>query len=270
MALMASCACSTSREYEVRGQVLVVNRERQEITIKHEDIRGFMPAMTMPFKVRRLALLDGIAAGDLVTAALVVEDNAAYLTAISKTGSAPLTEAPPLPLAATLQPGDEVPALTATDQQGASFSLASLRGRVVAVTFIYTRCPLPDFCPLMDRHFAAVQRELTRDPALRARAQLVSVSFDPVYDTPTVLGEHARRAGAEPSLWRFVTGEREAIDRFAAAFGVSIIREDADLKEIVHNLRTAVIDPGGRLVTILPGNEWTPAQLLDAMRRAGA
>ena len=268
--LLVCSSCSRAREYELQGQVLAVDRERQEITIKHEDIRGFMPAMTMPFKVRRAALLDGRVPGDLVTATLVVEDADAYLSSLTRTGSAPLAEAPPAASVVSLRPGEPVPELTGTDQEGAPFALSSLRGKVVAVTFIYTRCPLPDFCPRMDRHFGAVQRQLQGDPALREGARLVSVSFDPAYDTPEVLRQHAGRVGAEPALWRFVTGPREAIDRFASAFGVSIIREEGDLKEIVHNLRTAVIDPGGRLAHIFNGNEWTPAELLDAMRRAGA
>lgn len=267
---IAISACGRGREYELRGQVLAVNPDRQEITVRHEDIRGFMPGMTMPFKVRDRRLLDGRAAGDLITATLVVRDTDAYLAAISRTGHAPLAEGPPAgPAPDLLGPGDEVPDVHLTDQAGAERRLSDWRGRVVAVTFIYTRCPLPDFCPLMDRHFASAQKTLSEDPALRSGAHLVSVSFDPQYDTPEVLAAHASRIGADPATWSVVTGQQDAIARFAAAFGVAIIRDDADLAEIVHNLRTAVIDRSGRLVEVFNGNEWTPAELLAAMRRAG-
>jgi protein SCO1 len=269
LGLVTVLACSRGREYELHGQVLAVHPDRQEITIKHEDIRGFMPGMTMPFKVRDGKLLEGRTPGELVTATLVVEDTDAFLSSIERTGAAPLTEPPPTAsLSAIVGPGEEVPDVQVTDQTGASRKLSDWRGRVVAVTFIYTRCPVPNFCPLMDRHFATAQKALGEDPALRDRAHLVSVSFDPRFDTPQVLSAHAQRVGADPATWSFVTGAQDAIDRFASAFGVSIIREDADLKEIMHNLRTAVIDREGKLVKVFTGNEWTPEELLATMKDA--
>lgn len=270
LAVTVLSACSPAREYELRGQVLAVHPDRQEITIKHEDIQGFMPGMTMPFKVRDPKLLEGRTPGDLVTATLVVRETDAFLSSIERTGHAALTEPPPpASLAAMVGPGEKVPDVQITDQSGASRRLSDWRGRMVAVTFIYTRCPVPNFCPLMDRNFAAVQKAMNEDPEFRNRAHLVSVSFDPRHDTPEVLAAHAARIGADPATWSFVTGTTDAIDSFAAAFGVSIIREDADLKEITHNLRTAVIDREGRLVKVFTGNEWTPEELFDTLRRAG-
>jgi protein SCO1/2 len=268
-ALLLVMGCSRGRTYELRGQVLSVDAGRQELTIRHEDIRGFMPGMTMPFKVRDKKLLEGRVPGDLVTATLVVHETDAFLSAVERTGHAAV--AGPVPRAASpgLGIGDEVPDVGFVDQSGTTRRLSDWRGRVVAVTFIYTRCPLPNFCPLMDRHFAAVQTSIREDPRLRDGAHLVSVSFDPRFDTPTVLAAHAKRFGADPSTWSFMTGEQDAIDRFAGAFGVSIIRDDAGVEEIVHNLRTAVINPNGRLEQVFTGNEWTPDELLAAMRRAG-
>jgi protein SCO1 len=267
--LVTLWACSDGREYELRGQVLAVHPDREEITIRHEDIRGFMPGMTMPFKVRDAKLLEGRTPGDLVTATLVVHDTDAFLSAIERTGHAPLTEPPPTAsFSAIVGPGEQVPDVEVTDQTGAARKLSDWRGRVVAVTFIYTRCPVPNFCPLMDRHFATVQKAMREDASLRDRAHLVSVSFDPRFDTPEVLSAHAQRVGADPETWSFVTGTQDAIDRFAAAFGVSIIREDADLKEIMHNLRTAVIDRDGKLVKVFTGNEWTPEDLIATVKGA--
>jgi protein SCO1 len=268
LALAVSGCSRPPRQYELRGQILAVDRGRQELTIKHGDIRGFMPGMTMPFKVRDAHLLDGRSAGDLVTATLVVEEAGAFLSSVDRTGHAPLTEAPPLAARMdVVAPGDRAPDVRLTDETGAARALSEWRGRAVAVTFVYTRCPLPDFCPRMDRQFAAVQREVLAEEPLRDRVSLLSVSVDPGFDTPQVLAGHARRAGADPRVWRFVTGDPEAIRAFASRFGVSIM---ADGPGITHNLRTAVIGADGTVAHIFSGNEWTPAELLDALRRASA
>jgi len=267
--LTLAAGCSRAREYELHGQVLAVDSGRMEITIKHEDIKGFMPGMTMPFKVRDSALLAGRAPGDLVTATLVVEDASAYLSAIRTTGKAPLAEAPTATHAVdVLQPGDQVPDAALLDETGRVRQLSEWRGHALAVTFIYTRCPLPDFCPRMDRNFADVQRAIGADARLRDTAHLLSVSFDPAYDTPAVLAAHAKRVGADPALWTFATGERAVIDDLASRFGLSVIRDDKDTLDIVHNLRTVVIAQDGRVSAIFNGNDWTAAQLIAALRDA--
>jgi protein SCO1 len=263
-----SAACSRAHQYELRGQVLAIDRARQEITIKHEDIRGFMPGMTMPFKVRDPRLLDALAAGDLVTAQLVVEDASGYLSSIERTGHAELTEPPPPPRVDILEPGQLVPDVHLIDETGTAHPLSDWRGRVLAVTFIYTRCPLPDFCPAVDRHFNAVQRGVIADPDLRNRVALLSVSFDPSFDTPPVLAAHARKVEADPRVWHFVTGDPASIALFASRFGVSVFREGANGADLTHNLRTAVIGSDGTLSSILNGTDWAPADLLNALRRA--
>jgi protein SCO1/2 len=268
--LLLAGACSGGRQYELKGQVLAVDPVRQELTIKHGDIRGFMPGMTMPFKVKDAKLMEGRTPGDLVTATLVVEDSSAYLSALLTTGHAPLTEPPP-PLRAMdiLDPGSPVPDAKLVDETGAAHSLSDWRGRVLAVTFIYTRCPLPDFCPRMDQQFAAVQREVLKDPKLQDKVALLSVSVDPQFDTPEVLAAHARRAGADARVWRFATGDADAVTQLAGHFGVSVFREGADPSGLTHNLRTAIIKPDGTLAAVLGGNDWTPAELIVAARRAG-
>ncbi|HEX6974157.1 MAG TPA: SCO family protein [Vicinamibacterales bacterium] len=261
--------CSRARQYELRGQILAVDAARQEVTIKHDDIKGFMPGMTMPFKVKDASLLNGRTPGELVTATLVVEDANAYLADLRVTGKAPLTEpAPARAPADVLDVGATAPDVTLVDERGRTRQLNEWRGTTLAVTFIYTRCPLPDFCPRMDRNFAEAQRAILADPRLRERVHLLSVSFDPGYDTPAVLAAHAKRVGAEPATWNFATGSREAIDTFAAKFGVSVIRADKDMQEIVHNLRTAVIAGNGTIVRIFNGNDWTPDELVAALKEA--
>jgi protein SCO1 len=261
-------ACNRGHQYELRGQVLAVDPVRGELTIKHEDIKGFMPGMTMPFKVSQPSVMTGVVAGDLVRATLLVEDSRGVLTAVTRTGTAPLTEAPPRPYVEPLTPGAEVPDVPLVDDTGTSRHLADWRGRVIAVTFIYTRCPLPDFCPLMDRHFASTQELVSADDALRGRVQLLSVSFDPSYDTPPVLATHAKKVGADPGTWTFLTGDEADIESFAARFGVSVMREGSDPGNVVHNLRTAVIDSNGRLVKILNGMQWAPSELVTELRSA--
>lgn len=261
-------ACSSSaREYELQGVVVSVDASRQEITIKHGDIPRFMPAMTMPFKVKDGALLEGRVAGDVVRATLVVDDQSAYLRALERTGSAAAVETRTAP-APALEPGAEVPDATFVDEGGATRQLSAWRGLALAVTFTYTRCPVPDFCPLMDRHFADVQRAVLADDRLRGRVRLLSVSIDPAHDRPPVLARHAHRVGADASVWSLATGDPSDIEGFAGQFGVSVLRESAAPDEVVHNLRTAVIDARGVLSAILRGNEWTADDLLAELRRA--
>jgi protein SCO1/2 len=253
----------------MRGQILAVDPPRQELTIRHEDIPGFMPGMTMAFKVEDARLLEGRAAGDLIRATLVVKDDVGYLSRVDVTGRAPIVNPPELPPPMDLlQPGETVPDASFLDQTGAGRRVSDWRGKVLAVTFVYTRCPLPDFCPLMDRKFAEVQQEASEDHRLRGAFHLVSVSVDPAFDTPPILLEHAKRAGARPEIWSFVTGNGGEIDRFAARFGVSVMRAGHEPGQIVHNLRTAVVGPDGRFVNAFSGNAWTPSELMEEMRRA--
>ena len=269
-ALVLATGCSRAREYELHGQVLAVDPARQEITIKHEDIKGFMPGMTMPFKVRDPKLLEGRTPGELVTATLVVEDAAAYLSSVRSTGRAPLTEVPPVThVGDVLQSGDVAPDATLVDASGHTRHLSDWDGHTLAVTFIYTRCPLPDFCPRMDRNFAETQRALEADPALRQQARLLSVSFDPGYDTPQVLADHASRVGAHSPMWTFATGQRDEIEAFAGRFGVAVIHED-NPRQIVHNLRTAVLDGRRRVTHVFSGNDWSVADLVAAIRETSA
>jgi protein SCO1/2 len=259
------------RTYQLRGQVLAVKPESREILVKHDDIPGFMPAMTMPYTVKDESLVRDRAPGDLIDATLVVAEGAAWLSAITKTGNAPLPEDAPskIPPAAgvhLLQPGDPVPETSLTDQDEKTISLANWRGSAVVMTFIYVRCPLPEFCPLMDRRFAEVQTLSASDPTLRGRVRLLSVSFDPEQDRPAVLREQARTLKADPAVWRFATAPADIVDRFAATFGVNVIREKDGT--ITHNLRTAVIRPDGRVFSIADGNQWTAEQIVADLRRA--
>lgn len=258
-----------ARQYTLEGQILAVRPGANELLIKHGDIANFMPGMTMPFRVAEATLLEGKSAGDLIRATLNVTDTDAWLSAVEKTGTAPLADVPPPSPAMgadLLAIGDMAPETVLTDQSGQPVRLSDWRGTAVAVTFIYTRCPLPQFCPMLDRRFADAQERLTADPALAGRVRLLSVSFDPDGDRPETLTAHAAKLRANPAMWRFATAPRDDVDRFAIRFGVNVIREDDGT--ITHNMRTAVIDPQGRVTRLLDGSEWTADDLVAAIRAA--
>jgi protein SCO1/2 len=266
---------SDRREYTLQGQILSITADRKEANIKHEEIRDFMPAMTMPYKVRDAEQFANLEPGDLITSTLVIVSNDAYLKDVKKVGDAPLEKGPAeaAPAASSgfelLKPGESVPNGSFVDQDGRTRDFESFRNSPVLMTFIYTQCPMPTFCPLMDRHFKTIQDTLAADPALK-NVHLVSVSFDPATDTPEVLKAHARKVGANPARWTFVTGDRDEIDKFGMRFGVSVARDMTNPKDITHNLRTAIVDSKGTLVKAYTGNEWTPEQVLADLKHVAA
>jgi protein SCO1/2 len=270
--LGAGAACSRPeppRRYPLTGQVLAVHRDRQQLTIKHEDIAGFMPGMTMSFPVASPSLLDGREPGELIRATLEVRDSTGRLVEVTHAGTAPLPETTNEVAMAggILAVGDAVPDAAFIDQSNARRSWSELTGTPLLLTFIYTRCPLPDFCPLMDQNFATIQRAAAEDAVLRGRIRLVSISFDPDYDTPGVLAKHAARLKADAAVWTFLTGDRVTLDRFAGRLGIGLIRP-ADATDITHNLRTFLIGADGRIAKIYAGSDWTPSQAIGDLRAA--
>jgi protein SCO1/2 len=234
-----------------------------------------MDAMTMSFAVRDRRLLDGRARGDLVRGTLAVTGSDAWVSALERTGTAPVvddTEPPagPAPALTLLEPGQPVPDEIFVDQDGKPWRPSSLAGMAYAMTFIYTRCPLPTYCPMMDRNFRSAQQEIAGRPGVRDRVRLVTVSFDPDFDTPVVLKKHAESIGADLSTWVFVTAVPSIVDGFAARFGLSVMRGDREFADITHNLRTAVVAPSGKLVKVYNGNDWTAAQLVADLTTASA
>jgi protein SCO1/2 len=272
---LAAAACSTpsnTRTFTLQGQVQSIDAARKLVVVKHEEVKGFMPAMTMPYEVEDASALNGLAPGDLINSTLVVFSNGAHLSDIKKVGTAPVEKPPadaPMPAASSgfelLKPGEAVPNGSFVDQDARKRTFSAFTGSPVVMTFIYTKCPLPTFCPLMDRHFAALQKTLKADPALK-NVHLVTVSFDPAIDTPAVLKAHAKVLDADLNRWTFLTGDRDAVDQFAARFGVSVARAMNDPRDITHNLRTVIVDAEGRLVKVYTGNDWSPEQILAELK----
>ena len=269
-ALLAACNREPpARQYELQGQILGIDPSRNEVLIKHGAIAGFMPAMTMPFTVKDAGLLSGKEAGDLVTATLVVTDLNAHLSMLTRTGHAAI-EAGAVPnTPKILMPGEPVEDAALIDEQGKPHPFAGFKGHRLAVTFIYTRCPLPEFCPLMDRHFATVQKTIAGEKDLRD-VRLVSVTLDPEFDTPAILSRHAERLKADPAVWTFLTGEPAAVTKFALQFGIFTERDLGTGANLTHNLRTAVVDADGRVVKVHSGRDWTPADLVADLKATPA
>lgn len=267
----ATATTSAAKRYAISGQILVVNAAKQSLSIKHGDIVGYMPAMTMTFPVARPDLMTGREAGELIAGTLEVDDTSGKIVEITHTGSAPLPDrASPSLATEMLDVGAMAPDAAFIDQDDKRRAFSDWLGTPVLLTFIYTRCPLPNFCPLMDKNFAAIQRQATADAALRGKIKLVSVSFDPEHDTAAVLKAHAKTLGANPDVWSFLSGDKVTTDRFAAKFGVGIVREGNAPDQIVHNLRTALIGADGKIAKIYGGSEWTVSTVMDDLRAAAA
>ena len=282
LALLASAACrkpaapratGLEKPYALKGVVVSVDRAGGRVTVKHEAVPGYMDAMTMPFAVAETKILDDLKPGDVVEAKLLVGDRSSHLEGIvvSRPPGTPVLETIPAqgPYG---KPGDAAPVTLLVDQEGKGFSLADLKGETVGVTFIFTRCPLPDFCPRMNLNFSEVERLLAADPKLYGKTRLLSVSFDPAYDTPAVLKAFRDPflrgvPGVVPGHWRFATGTLEHIKEFAGFFGLTYLKTG---EQFVHSLATAVIAPDGTLFSIRRGNDWEAKELVDDLRKAAA
>ena len=258
LAAFVSGGCTTS--YPARGLVLRVEPQAARLTISHDAIPGLMDAMVMPFAVRDAVRLSQVRPGDRIEFRLRVRDGQSWIDRLRLLSAAPADSGalttPVAPVLVAL--GAPVPDFTLVDHRGSPLSLASLRGRVVVVTFIYSRCPLPDYCPRMVQNLARV-RERFRERLGRDLA-LLTISFDPKYDTPAVLRAYAEHYDADVPGWHFLTGTPEAVERVCAAFGIEYW---PDQGLITHTLQTAVIDREGRLAAAVEGKDYTPRQLAD-------
>lgn len=222
----------------------------------------------MTFPVATKELLTGRTPGELISARLEIGDAEGTLTEITRVGMAALPAGTNAVAVASgmLAVGDLLPDIALIDQHDRRRALSEWHGAMVLITFIYTRCPLPTFCPLMDQNFVTIQRGVEEDAVLRGRVKLVSISLDPEYDTPGVLAAHAARLKADPAVWTFLTGDRVTIDRAAGRFGVGVLRNPTVPTDITHNLRTVLAGADGRVVKIYASNDWTPGTVLSDLR----
>src|SRR5229473_2421338 len=264
---------ANEKRYDLKGKVVAVSKSERTATIAHEDIKGYMPAMTMPFRIRNDADLEMMKAGDQVTGTLVVSDADSWveITAIVE-GPAPASQDVDVP--GEPRPGTEIPDFGLVNQDGKRIHLAQYRGQALALTFIYTRCPMPDQCTLMSSNFAAIDQELQKQSDLYAKTHLLTISFDPEYDSPKVLrsygASHSGRYTDETfQHWEFAGGTADEVKGVAQFFGLRYFHDtESGQDTVLHSLRTAVIAPDGKLYKLYRGNEWKPDEIVTDLIKA--
>jgi len=263
---------SEARRFPFKGKVVSVNKNSKKATIAHEEIPGYMGAMTMEFPIHEDWVWNDLAPGSEVHAELVVDNTAKDPFWLEKVGivadADPNATPTPDPLI-----GKAVPDFALTNQDGKRISMKDFHGKALAITFIYARCPLPDYCIRMSMHFSDVANQLKNDADLKQSIRLLSVSFDPENDTP----EKLRKYGAgylgnqDPpdfSIWQLAVGSDAEVRKIADFFGLDYTIDESNKTQLIHNLRTAVISPKGKVTKIFAGNEWTPSQLLNELKAA--
>ncbi|QMV20193.1 redoxin domain-containing protein [Granulicella sp. 5B5] len=272
-----SASATATKQYPVRGTVMGVDTKGNDVSFTNEDIPGFMTPMTMNYAVTDPAALSELHPGDKIAATLLVDEDAAgaenlRLKDIVVVGEANINIKPTvqyhLPAA-----GDEVPSFKLLNQSGRAIDLKQYRGKVVALTFIYTRCPLADYCPRMSHNFAQIDKALAADPALYAKTHLLSVSFDPTYDTPKVLKSYGeaytgRYVKETFQHWEFAVPPAAELPKVEQWFDVGVTPgENGTLQ---HSLSTVVIGRDGKVVAFWPTNDWSPAEVLAKIKAAAA
>jgi protein SCO1/2 len=256
------------KKYSVRGVVMEVYPDGKSAKIKHEAIPNYMPAMTMDFEVKNTNELRGLIKGDQISFQMVVTEKDGWIQNVQRLNGAPKTpsreslrvvrEVQPL------KPGDVMPEYHFTNEFGKVINLSDYKGKAYAITFIFTSCPFPLFCPKMSDNFYQVQQLLLTNKTAPTNWHLFTLTFDPEKDTPQVLKEYAQRFKYDPEHWSYLTGELIDITAITEQFGQQFWR-DPDAGGINHNLRTAVVDATGKVRTIFPGNTFTPQEVANEL-----
>ena len=258
--------------YQVRGTVHEVLPEKKTVTIAHEEIPGYMEAMTMDFSVTNAAELTNLQRGDRVSFRMLVTKDDGWIDQIQKFGSTNL--APDmLRRARYVEPlsiGDPLPEYHLTNELGKAVKLSDYKGKAVVLNFIFTRCPFPTFCPRASKGLQDTQAKLQSMPDAPSNWQFLSVTIDPAFDTPSRLRGYARSYEADPARWSFLTGTLEDITALAEQFGLQFWR-DTPTALPNHNMRTVVVDATGKVQWVTVENEWkTEALVEQVVKAAGA
>jgi protein SCO1/2 len=260
---------ATEQVYQLKGIVVASDAAKGEVSVDGQAIPGFMGAMTMPYKLAQPGIAGELHPGDHIVARLRVSDAASVIDQVDVTAQAK-PDYKPAKTYNVPTTGQSVPDFKFLNQSGKTISIDQFRGKVLLVTFIYTRCPLPDYCIRMSRNFATIQHQLAADPQLYNKTHLLSISFDPAYDTPKVLRTYgAAYSGSESfSHWDFAApaaSELDAVDQF---FDVGV--SPGSNHTLTHSLSTAIIAPDGKIFRWYPNNDWTPASVVDDVKQAMA
>jgi protein SCO1 len=256
--------------HAVRGVIREISGDRHKAIIQHEAIADYMPAMTMEFIVRDTNELKGVEVGDAVSFSLKTTEDTHWIDGVRKVGGSINSPVAAQEYGTTwsrskeLKPGDLLPDCEFVTENGKQVRFSDLRGKALAFTFFFTRCPLPDYCPRMGNNFAKARELMLTRTGAGTNWQFLSISFDPDFDAPAVLANYANfyRAG-NADRWLFAAASRKTLDEIAPRLDL-MIHHDAG-GGISHNLRTVVLDPRGRIYRQFDGNEWTPQELADAL-----
>jgi protein SCO1 len=263
------------KTFPIRGKIVTVDTAKGSIVLEHEAVPGFMEAMTMSYKLKDPGIVSELHPGDRITAKLLVRKTSigyedAMLDEIVVTAQARPDYKPAVQYHVPT-PGDVVPDFKLINQNGRPIHLSQFKGRAVLLTFIYTRCPLPDFCPRMNRNFAEIDKALKADSAMYAKTHLLTLSFDPKDDTPAVLKEYALAyAGQDAKFthWEFAVPPAGELDAMTQFFDLGVTPGEGGT--LNHSLSTVVIGKDGKVAAFYPTNEWTPQEVLAAMKTAAA
>ncbi len=262
---------ANERRFDLKGKVVSVQPEKRQVTIAHEDVKGYMPGMTMPFTVRNESDMQMLVPNAEVTATLVVDGSHSWLEDLfvvtKQEAGGPIADAP-----LQAKEGDEVPDFSLVNQDAKPIRIKVYRGKTLLLTFIYTRCPVPDYCTLMSNNFAQIDRQLGQDPALYAKTHLLSISIDPAYDEPKVLrsygAAHTERYQNETfAHWEFATGTNDQVKEIAQYFGLRYFPEK---NEIIHGLRTVIVNPEGKVAKIYTDNKWKTDEVVEELKKSVA
>jgi protein SCO1 len=269
-------AAGEVKTFPIRGKIMSVDAAKGSVLLDHEAVPGFMEAMTMSYKLKNATVLSELHPGDRISAKLLVHKTSEgyedpELDEIVVTAQAKPDYKPPVDYHVPTT-GDAVPDFKLTNENGKTIHLGQFKGRVLLVTFVYTRCPLADFCVRMSRNFAEVDKALAVDPGLYKQTHLLSISFDPQYDTPAVLKSYG---GAYTGLytkekfehWDFAVPPADELNAVTEFFNVGVTPIDGQL---THSLSTVLIGKDGKVAGWYPSNEWTPADVVAAMKVAAA
>jgi protein SCO1 len=261
------------RSFLARGVVRTLGADGQTVVVRHEEIPGFMPKMTMEFNVRNTNELRGLTTGDAITFNVKATEEDSWIENIRRAGTNDMAPLPPsdpssasLLHVAQMKPGDVLPDAELLAEDGRTIRLSEFQGRALAFTFIFTRCPLPDYCPRMNQHFNRARDMLLQQPGGPTNWQFLSISFDPEFDKPGVLTRYAYSyRGKSADRWLFAAAPTNVMASFVSQLDFRFANEGGSF---LHNLRTVVLDPKRRVYRQFDGNKWKAEELAQAMVEA--
>ena len=263
---------SATKSYFARGMIEKIAPNLRQVTIHHQAIPGYMMEMTMDFNVKNTNALSGISPNDEITFTLVVDENDEWVENIHRAGQSTKAMTNKMSMqmdmahglmTSELKPGDLLPDYALTTEDGKQIHFSDFRGKALAFTFFFTRCPLPDYCPRMNNNFEETRKILLTDTNASTNWQFLSISFDPEFDTPAVLSNYANvYRGDDANRWLFAAAATNVLADVAQRLDLMVMRQG---NNISHNLRTVVLDPQGRIYKQFDSNQWTPQQLADAI-----